>query len=250
MNVKNYPKLLKASFSPNKNWLIIFIAEALFIFFTYKIFQAFVEYLETLATQVGALNLARFRVTLEVSLAQANIEMMETMLTKFYTAITVSIIVIVILYIILNSFIWARIAKLTYDKKYMQRYVFTSIPVIALIIVVFLGVLKLYRPDMAGTYFIIYSLVALHIITAMHIAVIKSKAKHALKETLKFAFEKFHYFIVPYVVGVVVIVIIFNIVGFFMDSFQPDNLFFISLSIIAITWWRMHIYQTFTYYTK
>jgi len=250
MNVKNYPKLLKASFSPNKNWLIIFIAEALFIFFTYKIFLAFIAYLETLATQLGALNLARFRVTLELSLAKANIETMQTMLTKFYAALAVSLIIIVILYIILNSYIWARIAKLTYDKKYMQRYVFTSIPVIALIIVVFLGVLKLYRPDMAGTYFIIYSLVALHIVTAMHIAVTKSKAKHALKETLKFAFEKFHYFIVPYVVGVVIIVIIFNIIGFFMDSFQPDNLFFISLSIIVITWWRMHIYQTFNYYTK
>jgi len=250
MNLKKYPKLLKASFSPNKNWLIIFIAEALFIFFTYKIFQAFVAYLEALATQLGALNLARFRVTLELSLAQANIEMIQTMLTKFYTALAVSIIFIIILYIIFNSYIWARIAKITYDKKYMQRYVFTSIPVIALIIVVFLGVIKLYRAEMVSTYFIIYSLVALHIITAMHIAIIKSKAKHALKETLKFAFEKFHYLIVPYVVGVVIIVIIFNIIGFFMDNFQPDNLFFISLSIIAITWWRMHIYQTFTYYTK
>ena len=250
MNLKNYLKLLKASFSPNKNWLIIFIAEALFIFFTYKIFQVFIAYMEALAKQLGALNIARFRATLEMSLAQANIELMQTVLTKFYAAITVSIIIIVILYIIFDSYIWARIAKLTYDKKYMQRYVFTSIPVIALIIIVFLGVLKLYRTDMVGTYFIIYSLVALHIVTAMHIAIIKSKAKHALKETLKFAFEKFHYFIVPYVVGVVVIVIIFNIIGIFMDSFQPDNLFFISIFIIAITWWRMHIYQTFTYYTK
>jgi len=250
MNLKNYPKLLKASFSPNKNWLIIFIAEALFIFFTYKIFQTFVEYLKALAEQLGALNIARLRATLEMSLAQESIELMQTVLTKFYTIITVTLIIIVILYIIFNSYIWARIANIKYDKKYMQRYIFTSIPVIALIIIVFLGVLKLYRTDMVGTYFIIYSLVALHIVTAMHIAVIKSKAKHALKETLKFAFEKFHYFIVPYVVGVILIFALYNIIGFFMDSFQLDNLFFISLSIIAITWWRMHIYQTFTYYTK
>jgi len=206
--------------------------------------------MEALAKQFGALNMDRFRATLELSLAQANIELMQTLITKFYTAIVVTLIIIVILYIIFNSFIWARIAKLTYDKKYMQRYIFTSIPIIALIIVVFLGILKLYRTDMVGTYFIIYSLVALHIVTAMRIAVIKSKAKHALKETLKFAFEKFHYFIVPYIVGVILIFALYNIIGFFMDGFQPDNLFFISLFIIAITWWRMHIYQTFTYYTK
>jgi len=239
-----YWKLLKKSSTPDKRWLRIFIAEALFGVVIYYVGKFFLTELQTILEKLSAINLTRLRTTTSVALLKANNEIFQSIFKELFTMLAIALLVFVVVYTVFNIYVWATIANKKLDRAFIKRYLYTAIPIKAVICLIFLGIFKVYQPDQMGVYVIAFTFIALHLVTAMHIAIVTTNKKQAIKRTASLAFQKFHHFIMPYVVGIVVLFILTNLLGYITTNIAKPQFIFIAVFIIFSTWWRIYIYDS------
>jgi len=236
-------KLFKKS-TPDKRWIRIFIAEALFCVVIFFAGKFFLTELQTLLEKLKLVDLNRMRTSTNAAFMQMNAEILQSIFKELFTILTVALLVFVVVYTLFNIYVWATIAKKKLDHTFIKRYLYTAIPIKAAIVLILLGIFKVYQPDQMGVYVMVFAFIALHMVTAMHIAIVTTNKKHALKRTASLAFQKFHHFIIPYVVGVVVLFILINLLGYITINIAQPQFMFIAVLIIFSTWWRIYIYNS------
>ena len=243
MKLKNYFNILRKSYLPDKRWIPIIIAEVLFFVLIYYLGLFFVQSMEKIVQGLSTVNLNRLQLVTSAELADANIVILKSVLAKFYSFIAISFLVFIVIYTLFNLFIWSKIGRKSLSFDFIKRYLYTALPIKVIILLVFMGMFKTYQSQDIGQYFLILSFVVFHILTAMHIALLRARSvKSAYKLTGKFAFEKFHYFIIPYIIGIVVLFVLVNLVGLLTEQIPVLTIKIqIAVFIIFITWWRIYI---------
>jgi len=246
-----YFSIVKKSFKPDRRWLQVFLADAVYAVIIFYLSKYFVQVLETIIFKLKEINLLRLQSALSKEMAEAQAALFKAVFREVIIAFVIAIIVFIVLTILFNIFIWAKISKKETNKDFIKRFILTSVPVYIIIIFIYVLIANVYNPETTPTYLIIFTVIAGHIITAMHIAIVTSKAKHAWRRTFHFAFHRILSFIPPYLIGIVVLYVVVAILIAIKNQLQLTNYYLPLIGFLLVTvWWRIHIFDAVRYFER
>lgn len=235
----NYNSFINSIKNINFNIAIMVFYDILFYFFSGLFIYSSFKYLEKKASVINLPDNI-----LELSIQQA--EFLSSNLKGLYFLIIFMAIFLILLLVLNLSLFkglnWSLAAKKEFNFKSFKKFLLLNlawVPFwILLLFLVFIGI----NPNAINLYLLTILLIAIYLTNILYALFTKENSFNIIKKTLKIAFAKIHYFIVPYSIMIFLLYLLSKILTF---NLQQRISFAISILILilVIAWFRLYIVE-------